>query len=165
MRAVTRALRDSSPSGWNLLNSGAMKIGKTTISSRLKPIHAPQAQSHHSRPAAPMSQSMSAAIGRPITAPSSVDLSRSASHRRGVIWLKPKRCSRRKVWYSWAGRSMAPLTSAKAASSASCCTMPPPSQASRAWFSASSPPSSVQPSTAAVARAISSRPKRALAMV
>ena len=73
IKAVTRAFKVGSSSGLNLLNNGAMKLGYTSIRSRLKPIHAPQAQSHHKVPAAPMIQRMSAAIGRPISAPSKVD--------------------------------------------------------------------------------------------
>ncbi|MNT23231.1 hypothetical protein D3C72_1586430 [compost metagenome] len=131
----------------------------------MKPIHAPQAQSHQSVPAAPMSHRMSAAIGSPISAPSSVDLTVSVSQSFQVILLKPKRSSSRKVCHSVNGSSSRPPMTAKAASSASCCTMPPPSHTSSSLFSRSSPPSSVQPSSRAAPQAISMSPKRALAMV
>ena len=48
---ATRAFSEASSSGSNLLKSGAMTVGTSTSAIRLKAIQAPQAQSHHERPA------------------------------------------------------------------------------------------------------------------
>ncbi|MNT59187.1 hypothetical protein D3C72_1966740 [compost metagenome] len=98
----------------------------------MKPIQKHQAHSHHSGPVAAMIHRISAAMGRPMSAPTSRPLSASATHRRQVILLKPKRSSTTKVWYSDSGRSIRPLMAAKAVSSANCCHIPPPRALSRA---------------------------------
>ena len=142
-----------------------MKVGKINSKSRLKPIHKPQAHSHHQAPVAPITQSINATSGRPISMPIRLDLSRSMSQSLSVILLKPKRSSITKVWYSVSGKSITPLIRANAASKATCWPMPPPSHANSPWLSAERPPSSVQITSIAVPKASSSRPKRALAMV
>ena len=90
-----------------------------TSSSRLKATQAPQAQSHHRLPVAPMIHSTRAASGKPMAAPTSAPLSRSTTKSLGVMRLKPNCCSMRKVLYTSKGRSSAALTTLKATSKAS----------------------------------------------
>ncbi|MNF18292.1 hypothetical protein D3C80_2222930 [compost metagenome] len=59
----------------------------------MKPIHTSHVHSHHSEPAPSISHSTASSSGRPSTLATSSILTMSASHRRKVILLKPKRSS------------------------------------------------------------------------
>ena len=87
-----RAQRPSA-SGENLLNSGAITRRVEHQRRGLKAIQAPQAQSHHSAPAARMIHRTSAASGRPSAAATSDALGEVGEPEPRVIRLKPKRAS------------------------------------------------------------------------
>ena len=165
IRPCTRALSDSSSRGVNLLNSGMITFGAMAIKNNCQTTSTPQAHSHHHCPPACMSHSTTHKSGRPSTKPSTSPLAMSASHKAGVILLKPKRCSTPKVCMSDKGNPMSEPTSMKPSTSAICCAMPGPIQSSSTWLSASSPPSSVQPISTTASRAMSICDSRALARV
>ena len=66
-----------------------------------------------------MIHSTSAASGRPISSATPVPLARSARNSAGVLRLKPKRCSMRKVAIQSKGSSISAPMAVKALSSAS----------------------------------------------
>jgi hypothetical protein len=102
-----------------LLKSGAMTVGYSTSITRLNATQANQAHSHHRPPDEPMIHRINAASGSPMTAPTAAPLSRSSSHSRVVMRLKPWRCSTRKVEYQSSGSSMRLPITTKAVSKAS----------------------------------------------
>ena len=118
MSDSTRARSGASLSSSKRLKSGAMKLGTMTCAATTIAIHAAHAPSHQAVPAAPMIQSTAASSGMPISAPRATPVAASASQRRHVMRLKPKRCSRRKVEYHSNGSSRTAPMMTKAATSA-----------------------------------------------
>ena len=88
-----RSFSLSSVSGVNLLNSGAMTVGYSTIINSWKPLHTSQAYSHHRAPVLSISVSTTHSSGRPMAAPTRPPLTASAIHSPTDILLKPKRSS------------------------------------------------------------------------
>jgi hypothetical protein len=112
---------------------------------------------------------ISAASGRPISAPTTVPLARSTTNSLGVMRLKPKRCSSTKVLYSSKRQFQQRADQREGRQQRQLVGHVAPGRlqgvAQQVPFSRSSPPSSVQPSSTACRRPWLSRPKRPLAMV
>ena len=92
-----RLLSAASSSGVNLLKSGANTRGHAQVMSSVNAIHTSHATSHQRGPADAMIQSTQATSRPPSTRPSAQPFSWSATKTPGLVRLKPKRCSSRKV--------------------------------------------------------------------
>src|SRR6185312_15156469 len=102
--ASRRVRSESSASGEKRLNSGAMNAGHAQLSSSHTASQTHQNQAHHHRPACCITNSTNSTSGPASSTASKTLLPRSTRNSTGVVRLKPKRASRRKVRHSDSGR-------------------------------------------------------------
>src|SRR3546814_15209598 len=91
MSARMRCAISGSSSGVNLLNKGAMTVGKSHKTRKLKKTHTPHAHQVQLGPVLAMIHSTAAARGRPSATDTSKPLSASTTKRRGVTETEERR--------------------------------------------------------------------------
>ena len=160
-----RCFSCASSSGTNLLKSGAIQIGYTVRITRLNATQISHAYSHHSSPARSITHRMHASSGMPSAAAISAFFSASTMNMRGVILLKPKRCSMPNVRYQANGRSSTLVAAPSSTSKATPRRTPGSNQPAVSSNSHCKAPPNVSARIRATSKTVVSMPRRVFAQL